>query len=94
MMIDDSELTDKLGCMIDSFTESSEEEECIPGEIYIFVGVEQKNGKKGVRCFPGTNTNADFKGRVCETAMEIFINDSEIRQVWEGKKNSTTSFTT
>ena len=41
-----------------------------------------------MRCFPGTNNNADFKGRVCETAMEIFINDSEIRQVWEGTKNT------
>ena len=87
MMIDDSDLTDKLGCMIESLTESSEEE-CIPGEIYIFIGVEKKDGKKGVRCFPGTNNNADFKGRVCETAMEIFINDSEIRQVWEGTKNT------
>ena len=47
MMIDDSDLTDKLGCMIESLTESSEEEECIPGEIYIFIGVEKKMGKKG-----------------------------------------------
>ena len=83
MMIDDSDLTDKLGGLLESFTESSEEK-CIPGEIYIFVGVEQKEGRKGVRCFPGTNSNTDFKGRVCEAAMEIFINDSEIRQVWEG----------
>jgi hypothetical protein len=85
MMIDDSDLTDKLGGLIDSFCESTEEK-CIPGEIYIFVGIEKQNGRKGVRCFPGTNTNTDFKGRVCETAMEIFINDDEIRQVWEGKK--------
>jgi hypothetical protein len=82
MMIDDSGLTDKLGGMIASFTESPEEKS-IPGEIYIFVGVEQQDGKQGIKCFPGTNTNTDFKGRVCEAAMEIFINDSEIRQVWE-----------
>lgn len=87
MMIDDSDLTDRLGGLVESFTESSEEK-YIPGEIYIFVGVEQKDGRKGVRCFPGTNTNTDFKGRVCEAAMEIFINDSEIRQVWEGTKQA------
>jgi hypothetical protein len=87
MMIDDSDLTDRLGSLIDSFNESSEEKR-IPGEIYIFVGVERKDGRKGIRCYPGTGTNTDFKGRVCETAMEIFINDSEIRQVWEGKNQA------
>ena len=87
MMINDHDLTDKLGSLIDSFTESSEEK-CIPGEIYIFVGVEKQNGRKGIRFYPGTNTNTDFKGRGCEAAMEIFINDSEIRQVWEGTKKA------
>jgi len=82
MLIDEKELTDKLGTMLERLT-VFQDEDCIKGEVLIFIGVERKGGRKGIRCFRGTRSNADFKGRVCEAAMEILINDEEVKQLWD-----------
>lgn len=82
MLIDEKALTDKLGDVLERLT-VFQDEECIKGEVLIFVGVEREDGRKGIRCFPGTSSNADFKGRVCEAAMEILINDEDIKQMWD-----------
>ena len=82
MLIEEKDLTDKLGSVLEKLT-VLQDEDCIKGEVLIFVGVERADGRKGIRCFPGTSSNADFKGRVCEAAMEILINDEEVKQMWD-----------
>jgi hypothetical protein len=48
------------------------------GEVLIFLGYQDENGKKEVIYIPGTNANPQFKEKVCEAAMDLLISDSDI----------------
>jgi hypothetical protein len=52
--------------------------EFIKGEVYIFVGTRDKNGKRGIISIPGTNANSKFKEKVSETAMDILLQDAGV----------------
>ncbi len=48
------------------------------GEVYIFVGIRDKDGKRGIIGIPGSTADSKFKELLCETTMDILLEDSGI----------------
>jgi hypothetical protein len=57
-------------------TLQTRDQEFVKGEVYIFVGTRDKDGKRRIISIPGTNANSKFKEKVSETAMDILLQDA------------------
>jgi hypothetical protein len=68
---------DMVGSYLANHLETAEKK-FVKGEVYIFVETRDKNGKKGIIGIPGSTADSDFKGLLCETAMDILLEDSGI----------------
>jgi hypothetical protein len=61
----------------------------IDGEVIVFIGYHDKKGRLKIKYFPGTEVSSHFKEKLCETALDIVLNDAEIELPKKDKEETT-----
>jgi hypothetical protein len=74
---DERAYADMVGTYLSNHLETADKK-FMKGEVYIFVGTRDKSGKRGITSISGTAADSSFKELLCETTMDILLEDSGI----------------
>jgi hypothetical protein len=74
---DEQAFADMVGSYLTNHLQT-QEKKFVKGEVYIFVGTRDKDGKRGITGVPGSTATSNFKELLCETAMDILLEDAGI----------------